>query len=124
MGSFLSVHEAPQRISKHHNPVALRPGMIISNEPGYYRDGAFGIRCENLVVVREQPGASEEIPMLEFEAITLVPFDTRLLDTALMTPAELAWLNTYHRRVATEIGPLLQGRDEAWLQRATRPVSP
>ena len=123
VGVFLSVHEAPQRISKHYNAVALRPGMIISNEPGYYRDGAYGIRCENLVVVREARQVTGETPMLEFEAITLVPFDIRLLDTSLMSQPELDWLNGYHQLVATTIGPLLQGADKIWLEQATRAVT-
>jgi len=120
VGVFLSVHEGPQRISKQHSTVALRPGMIISNEPGYYRDGGYGIRCENLVVVRESGRDDHERPMLEFEAITLVPFDLRLVDTSLMTPAELSWLNDYHQRVATVIGPLLQENELNWLHQATR----
>jgi Xaa-Pro aminopeptidase len=123
VGVFLSVHEAPQRISKQHSGVPLKPGMIISNEPGYYRDGAFGIRCENLVVVRESAPGLQERTMLEFEAITLVPFDTRLLDLSLMTGAEVAWLNDYHLRVAKVIGPLLDGADRDWLAQATRPVT-
>jgi Xaa-Pro aminopeptidase len=123
VGVFLSVHEAPQRISKQHNGVALRPGMIVSNEPGYYRDGAYGMRCENLVIVRESQQGTDETPMLEFEAITLVPFDTRLLDVGLLSAAELAWLNTYHQQVATTIGPLLQGSAKDWLTQATSPIS-
>jgi Xaa-Pro aminopeptidase len=118
VGVFLSVHEGPQRISKIHNGVALEPGMIVSNEPGYYRDGAFGMRCENLQVVRE----SEQTPMLEFETLTLVPFDARLVVKDLMDAEELAWLDDYHRRVADAIGPLLQDADRDWLQNATRPV--
>ncbi|RLA59798.1 MAG: aminopeptidase P family protein [Gammaproteobacteria bacterium] len=123
VGVFLSVHEAPQRISKGPNGVALCPGMIVSNEPGYYRDGAFGMRCENLLVVREAQPGTDETPMLEFEAITLVPFDTRLLDVRLLSAAELAWLNAYHQHVAATIGPLLQGSAKGWLQQATRAVS-
>jgi Xaa-Pro aminopeptidase len=122
VGVFLSVHEAPQRISKQHNGVALRPGMIISNEPGYYRDGAYGIRCENLVVVCESD-REEERSMLEFESITLVPFDTRLVDVTLLSEAEIAWLDNYHQRVVEVIGPLLQGGDRQWLERATRPLA-
>ncbi|MCB1687611.1 MAG: aminopeptidase P family protein [Halioglobus sp.] len=122
VGVFLSVHEGPQRISKVHNAVALRPGMIVSNEPGYYRDGAFGIRCENLQVVRECEDSVGETPVLEFETLTLVPFDTRLLDPALMDAAEIDWLNRYHQRVLETIGPLLQGSDKVWLSQATRPV--
>jgi len=123
VGVFLSVHEAPQRISKAHSGVALRPGMIISNEPGYYRDGAYGMRCENLLVVRESQPGTDETPMLEFEAITLVPFDTRLLDVELLSAVELAWIDAYHQRVATTIGPLLQGSAKDWLIQATRTVS-
>jgi Xaa-Pro aminopeptidase len=122
VGVFLSVHEGPQRISKQHNAVALRPGMIVSNEPGYYRDGAFGIRCENLQVVNPSQSDSDETPMLEFETLTLVPFDVRMLDTTLMNAQEIDWLNTYHQRVAQSIGPLLQGSDRDWLAHATKPV--
>lgn len=119
VGVFLSVHEAPQRISKAHNGVALRPGMIVSNEPGYYRDGAFGMRCENLVIVKEANQAGGEIPLLEFETITLVPFDTRLLDLEYLDAGELTWLNYYHQRVAKTLGPLLSGADLVWLEQAT-----
>ncbi|CAA0109389.1 Aminopeptidase YpdF [Halioglobus japonicus] len=122
VGVFLSVHEGPQRISKVHNPVALRPGMIVSNEPGYYRDGAFGMRCENLQVVCEGSDAIGETPMLEFETLTLVPFDVRLVEPTLMDAAEIDWLNRYHQRVAATIGPLLQGDDAIWLSQATRPI--
>jgi len=122
VGVFLSVHEGPQRISKAHNGVALRPGMIVSNEPGYYRDGAFGIRCENLQVVRACDEGEYETPLLEFETLTLVPFDTRLLDTALMDAGERDWLNAYHARVAQTIGPLLPDPERQWLLRATAPV--
>jgi Xaa-Pro aminopeptidase len=122
VGAFLSVHEGPQRISKVYNAVALRPGMIVSNEPGYYRDGAFGMRCENLQVVRECMGDVGETPMLEFETLTLVPFDARLIDPALMDDTEIEWLNRYHQRVAQTIGPLLQGTDADWLSQATRPL--
>ncbi|MCB1675974.1 MAG: aminopeptidase P family protein [Halioglobus sp.] len=122
VGVFLSVHEGPQRISKVASDVALRPGMIVSNEPGYYCDGAYGIRCENLVAVREAAIEGASHPMLEFETLTLVPFDVRLLDESLVSGDELDWLNAYHRRVAATIGPLLDGADLAWLQRATRPL--
>jgi Xaa-Pro aminopeptidase len=123
VGVFLSVHEGPQRIAKAPNTVALQPGMIVSNEPGYYRGGAFGIRCENLVVVRESARGGEEQSMLEFDAITLVPFDRRLVDPGLMSAAELDWLNSYHQRVAAVIGPLLEGADRDWLEQATRPLA-
>jgi Xaa-Pro aminopeptidase len=123
VGVFLSVHEGPQRIAKAPNTTALQPGMIVSNEPGYYRAGAFGIRCENLVVVRESAREDQEQAMLEFEVLTLVPFDRRLVDPGLMTAAEIAWLDSYHQQVRELIEPLLQGAEREWLQQATRPVA-
>lgn len=121
VGVFLSVHEGPQRISKAASTVALRPGMIVSNEPGYYRDGVLGIRCENLVLVQESQSALET-PMLEFETISLVPFDRRLIDLSLMAVAEIEWLNAYHSRTEQTIGPLLSPSDLAWLRQATAPL--
>lgn len=121
VGAFLSVHEAPQRIAKAPNPWALQPGMIVSNEPGYYKDGCYGIRCENLVVVREADVAGD-IPVFEFEALTLVPFDRRLLDTSLLNAAEVQWIDAYHSLVAAEIMPLLAGEDRGWLEQATLPL--
>lgn len=122
VGSFLSVHEAPQRISKASSAVALRPGMIISNEPGYYREGGFGIRCENLVVVRDVNEEQTETALLEFETITLVPFDNRLLVSELLSAPELEWLNAYHVRVRETLEPLLDGGDLRWLLAATQTV--
>lgn len=121
VGVFLSVHEGPQRISKAASTVALQPGMIVSNEPGYYRDGVLGIRCENLVLVREVQ-QQLETPMLEFETISLVPFDRRLIDTAVLDEAEVAWLNAYHARVLATIGPSLAPADFTWLERACAPL--
>ena len=121
VGAFLSVHEAPQRIGKAHNPFALVPGMIISNEPGYYRDHCYGIRCENLVVVRDADTAGET-PVYEFEALTLVPFDRRLLDRSLLTDSESEWIDSYHALVAAQITPLLEGADKDWLEQATLPL--
>ncbi|NND66449.1 MAG: aminopeptidase P family protein [Halioglobus sp.] len=121
VGVFLSVHEGPQRISKAPSSVALRPGMIVSNEPGYYRDGAFGMRCENLQVVREC-AESVETPMLEFETLSLAPFDRRLLAPALLDANELQWLNDYHARVNAELAPLLDDADREWLLAATAVV--
>lgn len=122
VGSYLSVHEGPQRISKVPNTVALRPGMIVSNEPGYYKTGAYGIRIENLVAVRtvEIPGA--ERPMLGFETLTLAPIDRRLIEVSLLSPAERAWIDTYHAWVMSEIGPRLDPATRAWLQAATQPL--
>lgn len=122
VGSFLSVHEGPQRIARPWNGTALLPGMIISNEPGYYRDGAYGIRCENLVAVREAQDLAGETPMLEFETLTLAPFDRRLLDPDLLTAEERRWLDDYHQRVAAMVGPLLDDPTRDWLERATAPL--
>ncbi|WP_439105937.1 aminopeptidase P family protein [Congregibacter sp.] len=123
VGAFLSVHEGPQRIAKAWNATALSPGMIVSNEPGYYRDGAFGIRCENLCVVREADTTSSEVPMLEFDALTLVPFDRRLIDTSLLSGQERAWIDAYHERVALEIMDRLDEQsDREWLGAATAPL--
>lgn len=124
VGSFLSVHEGPQRIAKAWNAAALVPGMIVSNEPGYYRDNAFGIRCENLEVVIQVDDPDLETPMLGFEALTLVPFDRRLIDVSLLMPSERSWIDAYHARVAREIGPLLDDPTvAAWLEAATRPLA-
>ena len=122
VGAFLSVHEGPQRIAKAWAPVPLQPGMIISNEPGYYRDGALGIRCENLVVVTEVAG-DMETPMYGLQALTLVPFDRRLLDLSLLDARELQWLDAYHTQVARTVGPLLPAAEQAWLQQACAPLA-
>lgn len=121
VGAFLSVHEGPQRISKAWAPVALAPGMVVSNEPGYYRDGAFGIRCENLVVVGPVPG-EYETPVLGFEALTLAPFDRRLVEVSLLTPAERDWLNDYHQRVHEVLASDLPADVQSWLAAATAPL--
>ena len=118
VGHFLSVHEGPQRIAPKGSLVALQPGMVLSNEPGYYREDAFGIRCENLVVVTEQEQIGE-LPMLGFERLTYVPFDTRLIDRSLLSPAEFRWINEYHAEVYRRLSPLLEGEDLAWLEQAT-----
>lgn len=114
VGAFLSVHEGPQRISKAGPSQALLPGMVISNEPGYYQQGCYGIRCENLVVVNER-----EDGMLYFETITFAPFDHRLIDTSLMTAQETDWLNGYHAEVYEKLSPLLDGEDLKWLEDST-----
>jgi Xaa-Pro aminopeptidase len=119
VGSYLSVHEPPQRISRH-GTVELQPGMILSNEPGLYREGQYGIRLENLVLVTPPApikGGTRE--MLGFETLTLVPFDRRLIDPALLERQELAWLNAYHAEVRRKIEKLVSGADRAWLRAAT-----
>jgi len=123
VGSYLSVHEPPQRISRH-GTVELQPGMILSNEPGLYREGEYGIRLENLVLVTPPAaikGGTRE--MLGFETLTLVPFDRRLIDPSLLTRDELAWLNAYHAEVRRKIEKLLKGSSRSWLRDATATLS-
>jgi Xaa-Pro aminopeptidase len=127
VGSFLSVHEGPQRIaaawsSQPGNDEPLQAGMILSNEPGYYKAGEYGIRIENLVLVepRDVPGA--EKPMLGFRELTLAPIDRNLIDAGLLDANERDWLNAYHARVAAEIGPQLDDAGQAWLAAATAPI--
>jgi Xaa-Pro aminopeptidase len=127
VGSYLSVHEGPARISKLGG-VPLKRGMILSNEPGYYRsDGrtdGYGIRIENLILVTEaRPVAGAERPLNAFETLTLAPIDARLIEASLMTPAEIAWLDAYHVRVRDAIAPLLDTQARAWLIAATAPLA-
>jgi len=124
VGSYLGVHEGPHRISKIPNRVPLEVGMIVSNEPGFYKTGGYGIRIENLVTVVEAPVEGAERPMLGFETLTLAPIDRNLVDGALLTPAETGWLDAYHARVAATIGPLVDGETAKWLAAATRPLAP
>jgi Xaa-Pro aminopeptidase len=122
VGSYLSVHEGPQSISKG-GMAALESGMIVSNEPGYYKAGAYGIRIENLLLVTEPenlPGGEREV--MSFETLTLVPIDRRLVAPEMLSPSELDWLNAYHARVAEIIGPELGPQDRAWLDGATAPI--
>ena len=122
VGAYLSVHEGPQRIAKTGS-APLKPGMILSNEPGYYPAGEYGIRLENLEIVTEPkdiPGGDR--PMLGFETITLVPMDLRLIDATLLTTEERDWLNGYHEKVREEIGPLVGTRQRIWLENATKAI--
>jgi Xaa-Pro aminopeptidase len=122
VGSFLAVHEGPQRIAKTGTQPLLA-GMILSNEPGYYRTGHYGIRLENLIVVKPaEPIPGGEIAMHGFETLTLAPFDRRLIRADLLTPAERAWLDAYHARVLDEIGPAVSGAASDWLKAATAPL--
>ncbi|WP_309645662.1 aminopeptidase P family protein [Phenylobacterium sp.] len=123
VGSYLGVHEGPQRISKLPNFVALRPGMIVSNEPGYYKEGAYGIRIENLqYVTPAEPITGGERRMLGFMTLTLAPLDRRLVVAEMLTKDELAQLNAYHARVWAEIGPRVDGEVRTWLEAACRPI--
>jgi Xaa-Pro aminopeptidase len=120
VGSYLSVHEGPARISKL-GTAALKRGMILSNEPGYYKTGAYGIRIENLVLVVEAPApAGAEKPLNGFETLTLAPIDLRLIEPWLLTAEELAWVDAYHARVRETLGPLVDAGTRAWLEQATR----
>ncbi len=118
VGSFLNVHEGPQRISKMPTQTALDIGMVISNEPGYYKAGEYGIRLENLITV--VASKSGERPMLAFHDLTLCPLDVNGLDLSLMSQQEIDWLNAYHARVREELTPLLDGEDVNWLAEATK----
>ena len=123
VGVYLGVHEGPQRISKAPNTVALQPGMIVSNEPGYYKEGGYGIRIENLQYVsepREIKGG--ERPMMEFETLTLAPINTDLIESSMLTPIERDYVNSYHKRVWTEIGPSLSGKTKDWLETACQEI--
>jgi Xaa-Pro aminopeptidase len=122
VGSYLSVHEGPQNISKKPVLQALKPGMICSNEPGFYKTGAFGIRIENLIVVKPPEDVGGERPMMSFETITLAPIDLNLVEPSLLTAGEKDWLNAYHARVRDTIGPLLEEDTRKWLERVTRPI--
>ncbi|QGM97958.1 aminopeptidase P family protein [Methylocystis parvus] len=121
VGSYLSVHEGPQRISKL-GATPLQPGMILSNEPGYYRAGEYGIRLENLIIVEKRAVAGAEREMYGFETITLAPFDLNCVEPKLMAPEEIAWLNAYHAYVRKTLSPLLDAKTRQWLRDATRAI--
>lgn len=127
VGSYLSVHEGPQRIAKPGGAFAgadtpLAAGMILSNEPGYYKQGHFGIRIENLVLVVPAQIEGAEGEYLGFETLTFAPLDRRLVNKAMLTPAEIAWWDSYHAKVRRVLSPRLEGADLAWLERETRPL--
>ena len=123
VGVYLCVHEGPQRISRVSD-VPLQPGMILSNEPGYYREGSFGIRIENLIVVREAPAlaGADDRAMFSFDTLTWVPIDRRLVLPGLMTAEERAWLNAYHAACHDKIAPRLSEAARIWLAGATAPL--
>src|SRR5690348_751198 len=127
VGSFLAVHEGPQRISpvgssQSGGDEPLQPGMIISNEPGYYKTGEYGTRIENLVLVCERQIEGAEKEMLGFETLTFAPIDRRLIDAGMLEPEELIWLNCYHAHVLAKIGPNVSGPDLEWLRKACAPI--
>ena len=117
VGSYLCVHEGPARISRQ-SEVPLKPGMILSDEPGYYREGAFGIRIENLIVVQEAPPMGDNRDQLSFETLTFVPFDRRLIAVDLLSPLERRWIDAYHAEIAQKLD--IQGPARDWLEAATK----
>lgn len=121
VGAYLCVHEGPQRISKRSSDVALKAGMILSNEPGYYRTGHYGIRIENLVTVVEVPQQSDK-PFLGFETLTICPIDTRLVEKSLLNADEKSWLNAYHEHVYEVLSSHLNVAERSWLQTRTSPI--
>src|ERR1019366_2726942 len=121
VGSYLSVHEGPQRISKLGS-AGLEPGMILSNEPGFYHAGRWGIRIENLVVVEKREIVGAEREMLGFETITLAPIELALIEPRLLDGEEIAWVNAYHARVRDQISPLVEPGARRWLRGATRRI--
>jgi Xaa-Pro aminopeptidase len=124
VGSFLSVHEGPAAFSRAAKPVPLAPGMILSDEPGYYLPGQYGIRIENLLLVREAEARPGQVkPFLEFETLTLAPYDRALVDTGLLTPAERSWVDAYQARVLAEVAPQCDAATAAWLRVACAPLS-
>lgn len=127
VGAYLAVHEGPQRIAKPNYPGGgpaepLRPGMIISNEPGYYKAGEYGIRIENLVLVERRDIAGAEQPMMGFETLTFAPIERRLIEPAMLTRTERAWLDAYHGRVLDVLGPELNAEERAWLLAKCAPI--
>ena len=124
VGAYLSVHEGPQRLSRI-SQVPLQPGMILSNEPGYYREGGFGIRLENLLVVQDAPalpGGDAHRAMLDWRTLAFAPIDRRLIVAEMLDSDARAWLDDYHAQVATNIGPRVTPAAKRWLDAATAPL--
>ncbi|UZF94470.1 aminopeptidase P family protein [Bosea sp. NBC_00550] len=121
VGSYLSVHEGPQRLSKL-GTTPLEPGMILSNEPGYYKQGEYGIRIENLIVVEERQIPGAERTIYGFETITWSPYERALIEPSLLDAGEIAWIDAYHATVWEKLSPLVEGEAKAWLEKACRPL--
>ncbi|WP_317214040.1 aminopeptidase P family protein [Gluconobacter sp. GP1] len=122
IGSYLSVHEGPQNISPAPRPTALEAGMIVSNEPGYYEPGAYGIRIENLMLVKPSSYQGAKGVFLEFEILSYTPIDRELIDVTLLDDAELEWLNAYHAEVLTRVGPVVEPDVQEWLEKVCAPM--
>jgi Xaa-Pro aminopeptidase len=128
VGSYLAVHEGPQRISPAGSSQSggdepLQAGMFLSNEPGYYKAGAYGIRIENLILVEHREIEGAEKPMLGFETLTFAPIDPALIDLALLSPEELRWIDDYHAQVLEVVGPQLEGDVLAWAREQCKPLA-
>jgi Xaa-Pro aminopeptidase len=123
VGAYLSVHEGPAGIARTAGPVPLQPGMILSNEPGFYLPGAYGIRLENLVLVQPAAFAAQQRKFLRFETLTLAPFDRALIEPAFLSAAARDWLDAYHARVRAALAPLLDAATRDWLEAATAPIA-
>ena len=122
VGFFINCHEGPQNIRLNINPTPLQPGMITSNEPGLYLEGRYGIRLENLIVT--VPAMETEFGRFyKFDTMTLFPFDTALMQTEIMTDAEIEWVNAYHAGVRRRLTPLLSAEEAAWIETKTAPIS-
>ena len=123
VGSFLSVHEGPQALSRQNN-VPLEPGMIISNEPGYYKKNSYGIRIENLIYVREisKERSRDGRIMMEFETLTMAPIDKNIIECSLLSELEKKWLNNYHSIVYKKLNPILTKSAQKWLKTACEPI--
>ena len=118
----MNVHEGPHSISKRQQTQALYPGMVVSNEPGYYKTGCYGIRIENLLAVRKVDIPGSERSMLEFETLTLAPIDRTIIDVKLLNGAEKDWLNDYHQTVFAALSAQLDDPTREWLDEATKPI--
>ncbi|MFN3231652.1 MAG: aminopeptidase P family protein [Alphaproteobacteria bacterium] len=124
VGSYLGVHEGPHSISPRPSTVALEAGMIVSNEPGYYKEGEYGIRVENLIAVIELEKGEDDARFFGFETLTLAPIDTRLIDVTLLSDDDIDWLNAYHARVRTALSERVDAQTCNWLDAATAPLTP
>ena len=119
VGYVLSVHEGPQNIGRGNIAVDLEPGMLISNEPGYYAEGEFGVRIENLIMVKESEKTVDG-QFLEFETMTMCPYDWKAIDETLLNELEMIWIAEYHQQVFETLKPYLNTEEVAWLAKATR----
>jgi Xaa-Pro aminopeptidase len=123
IGHYLNVHEGPMGITPRDVGVPLKAGNVMSNEPGYYKAGEYGIRIENLIVIRdEEEHGSEDFQFLGFETLTLCPIDLNLVEPSLLSDAERKWLNDYHETVYTKLSPFLSDEEKVWLEHETKPI--